>query len=87
MAKELKLWNGRCHSGKYAKHNVYVQAYSRAEAVRIMLTAGITHISNQEVANYFSEGAWGNDMQKHVGIEPSVWVKTIEFNSEPLKIY
>jgi len=87
MAKELKLWNGRCHSGKYSQHTVYVGAYSRAEAVRIMLTAGILHVTSSEVANYYSEGAWGNDMVQYIEDKPCVWVKPKELNSKPVKIY
>ena len=79
MSKELKIWNGRGWNmrrpvdGKGVEH-VYVAAYSRADAVRLInQAAGYSAVNDAEIKNYFSDGCWGNPMD---GITPErgVWV-------------
>lgn len=70
MAKTLKLWNGRWYP--FRGQTVYVAAYSRADAVRLLNTVpdgrGITDF---EIKTYWSGGSenccWGTAME---GIQP-----------------
>lgn len=84
-AKPLQIWNGRDHAcrGRY-----YVAAHSRADAARLLAAAEfkLTNFTTptawhtkrtvgsytRELAKYFSEGCWGNDMA-HVPVERGVW--------------
>lgn len=64
--KKLKLWNGRM-SPPY--DHGYVAAYSRADAIRV-IAEGLGRGSRgmvTELRDYWSEGAWGNQM---IGIKP-----------------
>jgi hypothetical protein len=81
MAKELKLWNGRCYGvlpdneWKRDGHvgHVYVAAYSMSDARRLCVELGLYDPGYTEVSKYWSAGAWGNSM---TGITPErgVWV-------------
>jgi hypothetical protein len=70
--KPLLLMNGRW-GGRNQQH-VYVAAYSKADADRLLQQAsGIPHSFMNEINVYFSKGCWGNAMD---GITPErgVWV-------------
>ena len=60
MGKKLKFWNGRGVSGRGF---IYVAAYSRAEATRMINSAFKTIIAQNEVKDYYSEGGWGNRLR------------------------
>lgn len=70
MAKKLKLYNGR---GEKKNEHLYIAAYSRADAARMLVEVygrGINYWQ-REIKIYFSE-CWGNLMD---GVEPKrgVW--------------
>lgn len=72
MAKKLKFWNGR---GVNGNGHIYVAAYSKADACKILTEATGYSKWNYELTTYFSEGCWGNAMDKIVP-ERGVWQTT-----------
>jgi len=81
-AKTLRLWNGRWQD----RGHVYVAAYTRAEAGRLLVQAAGREIPaiDREIREYFSE-CWGNPME---GITPErgVWVQTGLRISKPVRV-
>lgn len=85
MAKTLKIWNGRgycCHKSSdplwsgippSAYSHAYVAAYSRADARRVIAEYTGREPHDAEIRDYWSEGAWGNDM-KGITPERGLWV-------------
>jgi len=98
--KKLKLWNGRGWGGRrydadgnyiddptgkqYCDH-LYVCAYSRTHAIRLVNQAsGHETVNQHEAKNYWSEGCWGNTME---GITPEVGVWTTQgYHDKPKRI-
>lgn len=77
MAKDLKKWNGRGH-GKYNRgYHIYVAAYSRAHAARLVSAACFDGredlVRSAEIKDYYSEGLWGNAMDGITPTEPCVY--------------
>lgn len=79
MGKQLKIWNGRWGGGSH----VYVAAYSRADAGRLLCKAAGYQLRgiDREIKEYFSEGHWGRRM---AGITPErgVWVDDQPYDSD-----
>ena len=76
QVKQLKLWNGRWYP--YRGQTVYVAAYSRADAVRLINTvAEGRRVSDSEIKTYWSGGTatccWG-DAMKGITPERGVWL-------------
>ena len=91
--KKLEIWNGRGYScrnhddprwkaGEY--YHVYVGAYSRADARRVIEKYCGYLPPDAEIKDYFSKGCWGNTMDG-VERERGLWV---EFNTgtQPIKV-
>lgn len=81
MAKTLKLYNGR--GDKQGEH-LYVGAYSRADAARMLdklYNRGVNYWQ-REIKEYFSD-CWGNAM---LGIEPrrGVWVDEKKYERDSI---
>jgi hypothetical protein len=86
--KVLKIWNGR---GSEDRSHLYLAAYSRADAARLLVEAYPYTTVGQgipELKNYFVEGCWGKTMD---GITPErgVWITRngYETNQVPERIY
>lgn len=84
MKKRLKIWNGRGH-GKYLNHSIYVAAYSRAEAARLVAKACDANVSANEIKNYYSPDAWGRQMDGITAVGPCVYVGK-RYDEKPVKI-
>jgi hypothetical protein len=82
--KVLKIWNGRSPKPQY-KGNVYIAAYSRAAAHRLLEKAFKVYIGPNEIKNYFSENAWGNYMNGITPTEPCVYVQETN-TSTPIRL-
>jgi hypothetical protein len=80
--KTLRLWNGRWQD----RGHVYVAAYTRADAGRLLSqAAGCTLPAiDREIRDYFNE-CWGNTME---GITPErgVWVRSGSRPSKPVRV-
>lgn len=73
MPKTLKLWNGRRWD---CRGQLYIAAYSRAHAVRLVNEAALklgkhARCTDNEAREYWSVGCWGTTM---AGITPEVGV-------------
>lgn len=74
--KRLKKWNGRGYAivGRWGHPtpHAYIAAYSRADARRVCVEAGMHDPGDYELKSFFSD-CWGNEME---GIEPKrgLWI-------------
>lgn len=88
MAKALKIWNGRGH-GKFNHGHFYVAAYTKKEACELIsIAAGRENwpISLHELNTYYSEGAWGNQMDGIIPTEPCLYATENFHDNNPIKI-
>lgn len=98
MAKQLKLWNGRSlllrtqedsrwdALGTNQAPHVYICAYSRADARRLIEEYCGRDIGDFEIKNYFSEGCWGNSMDGVVP-ERGLWLQfSPNTHDQPVKV-
>ena len=74
--KHLKFWNGRplgkfLRNDNYKSAHMYVAAYSRAEAQRLIDKIGC--VGRNEIKEYYSE-CWGTTMDTVVPYDSGVWV-------------
>lgn len=85
MAKELKLFNGRWMPYHERGYHVYIAAYSRADAVRLVNEVlGWNYMTPNEIKVYFSD-TWGNPMQC-ITPERGVWI-TKGWNQPPERLH
>ena len=88
----MKLFNGRSHGYKYKNYHIYVAAYSMKQAAELVSRAcyGDEHpdnISVHEIKEYYSKGAWGNQMNGIEATEPCVYVgENYKFDSKPIRV-
>lgn len=86
MTKLLKFWNGRPYGifpqGEWKNAHANIAAYSRADAQRVCIEAGMRDPGAAELKNYFSE-CWGNDMR---GVTPERGLWMTRRGHEPKKI-
>lgn len=75
MEKKLKLWNGRWAGGGPGAGRCYCAAYSVEDLVS--LVAEVRGFEPRgirgEIKNYWSAGAWGNQM-KGITPERGIWL-------------
>jgi hypothetical protein len=80
--KPLQVWNGHWRD----RRHVYVAAYNRADAGRLLETAAGESIPaiDREIRDYFHE-TWGKPME---GITPErgVWVQSGSRLSKPVRV-
>jgi hypothetical protein len=92
MKKEKKIiiMNGRfspsCYSRVYNHSwHIYIGAYSKADAARILGTAlQDTRSQIAEINVYFSKGCWGNSMEG-ILVQRGAWM-TKDYNDKPIRI-
>lgn len=92
--KTLRCWNGRGFNSR--GDTLYVAAYSRRDAARLLAAAAMKHWRtgrqadayeigtwDRDLKNYFSE-CWGNSM---AGIQPKrgVWYQ-LNYSAKPRKL-
>ena len=84
--KPLRLWNGRWIGSRGERQHIYVAAYSREDAVRV-----VTEVLGREprgirgeIKDYWFDGCWGRAMD---GITPErgAWVCD-EPNGRPVRL-
>jgi hypothetical protein len=92
--RSLKIWNGR---GVDRNTHLYVAAYSRADAARILTETfrrgASEFISRLEIGRwqrelsvYFAEGCWGNSMDD-ITPERGVWQTTGYGRENRVRLY
>ena len=90
--KTLQIFNGRGHEyvdksgNRVQTEHVYICAWSKADAVRVMHEAGFNRFTSAELNSYYSHGCWGLRMD---GITPErgVWaVPFRQYMAKPVRI-
>ena len=84
----LKLWNGRGYEvfRDYSRDcpNVYVAAYSIADARRVCIEAGLYDPGAYEITTYWNKGCWGNKMDKVIRTR-GLWTCSDDPGEKPLR--
>ena len=97
MARELKLWNGRCYClrrpndplwdnvASNASVVAYVAAYSRADARRLCAEYCGRDPGETEIRDYWSAGQWGVRM---AGVTPErgIWIRFGQGRDTPIRV-
>ena len=90
--KTLQIFNGRGQSyvaknGVWTKtEHIYICAWSKLDAVRVMHEAGFKHFTINELNIYYSPGCWGVRME---GVTPErgVWATPYrQYTAKPERI-
>jgi len=85
--KQLRKWNGRGHGSTYGnRFTIYVAAYSRAHAARLVQTAlDAPWVRADEIRDYYAE-TWGNPMDGIEPTEPCVFARNSQDGKKPKRI-
>lgn len=79
--RELQIWNGCAIAvmpHEYRNCHIYIAAYSRADARRLLSELGLRDPGDYAIKMYWSHGSWGLAMNG-VEIERGVWVSKSTF--------